>query len=386
MKNHLNLKLYLSIFFTSFLLLFSSTLLAQFEHAKFNLGFETGGSIIVPAKRANGTIPNFWKIRTAPFINFRLGKSTFVGLTYENQIGKLDGESLEPLNGFGIHARQYFNVFKRDFTKDRFQLYGELGYFRLDYLVDEEALFGVQKLPEFSNQQIQFIAGMNVRLFSSLYLNYGLRPIYYTQGKDFQFSNRLGLEYHFKEKRKVLPKRIKPVKEKSETKDGVFDFSYFLKRATVGTSFTYIFDQQDFLPSYKEKTWNFNIATSLTNDLDFGLAYLTIKVEEANLTDRRHYLVGGFFQYDFLRNFEGNRFFIESGLYKGNLCSCGDENPYYEPDLNYISYGAGFDWKFSDRLPLTLDLSFLWYRVLNQEIEDRWAISQYVVGLNYRFY
>lgn len=360
------------------------------KHPKVILSNELGGGFSIVAPRAVGIIPRFWVLRTAPSLLFSLNKRFYVGVTAEYQTGKYEEERIPSLYGLGLTSKFFFteNLIKNPYTLNRIKLYAQLSYLLLDYKISPEARFGVSKLGGYTNQNAQLILGGNLRLFSNFYLDYGGRLMYYAMDSKWLLTQRGGVEYHFGEKRKKLPPSTWTSVAAPQEKHKPFDFSKFLSKTVVGASYTFIFDDNSTENKfyYKEKTLNFNIAVAITSDMDLGFAVMPINTVSLSTPRQRFLLSGVFLQYDFLRRVTGDwRAFVETGFYKGNLCTCGDDIPYYRPNLNYMPFGGGFEKRIFKNRPLFLDASFLWYKIVSKVPEDKWAYSQYVIGLNYHF-
>jgi hypothetical protein len=369
---------------------FSKAYSQETKHANIIFSNEIGGSFTIVAPRAVGFLPRYWVLRNAPTILFGINKRFYIGVTGEHESGRFENEKIPSLKGFGLTSRYYFseNLIKNQYTLNRLQLYAQLSYLLLDYRISPASRFGISKLEGYTNQNAQLILGGNLRLFSNFYLDLGGRLMYYTLDSKWLLTQRGGFEYHFGEKRKKLPPSTWVSVATSPEKHKPFDFSRFLSKTVIGASYTFIFDDNntDNRFYYKEKTFNFNIAVAITSDIDFGFAILPISTVSVSTPRQRFLLSGVFLQYDFLRRVTGDwRAFVETGFYKGNLCTCGDDVPYYRPNLSYMPFGGGIEKRIFKNRPLFLDASFLWYKIVNKVPDDKWAYSQYVIGLNYHF-
>lgn len=360
----------------------------QEKQASIILGVETGGSFSIVPKRNQDVYDRFWAIRTAPYVDIRAIKNLYLGLNYEIETASINQEKIKPLKGYGAHARYFLPFFKNNLeAKSKVQIYSDLTFVFLNHIIDRTQPIGIAYLSDYSNLNIQFTLGASFIMFNSLYVNAGFRPMFYTKGKPYQWSNKLGLEYHFGEKRIKYTKTPKQPDNNKIPKEAILDFSSFLNRTTIGTSFTYIRNRTDEQTiGYREKTWNLNIAVSITSDIDLGLAVLPIWFKNDGEQLERRLLSGIFAQYDFIRQFKGNRLFIETGYYRGNHCTCGEQNPYYRDNLSYIPIGGGYEAKISKNLPIHLDLSVLFYQILNKVPDEKFAFGQYIVGINYHLY
>ncbi len=353
-------------------------------------GLEPGTGFSIVSKRAVGTIPRFWILRFAPYASFKINKNIYLGINYEYQFGKIERNSFPTQNGLGIHSRFFLPFGNTNFlTKNRFKFYTSFEWLKLDHYLDPNSDYGFSKLNGLKNNNFNLLVGSNIRILNSWYLNLAIRPMFFSKGHSFLFSQKGAIEYHFSERRlpyiKQQPKRF----EHNTKKKRPFDLSHIFNKTTLGGSYTFIWDNNntDQKFYYKESTINLNISTSITSDIDFGIAVLPIWTKSLSKSPERFLLLGVFTQYDFLRLESGkSRLFAETGFYKGNLCTCGNDVPFYRPNLNYLPIGGGYEIKIAKNRPLFLDLSFQWFNILNRLPFDKWAYSQYVIGLNYQIF
>jgi hypothetical protein len=367
--------------------LFPHLLFPQTERPSVVAGMETAGAGVHYASRT-GITPNIdWALRVNPYLMARLGKNFFAGIGALRETANIRGVQFTPLHGIGLHGRYYFPFqTKNAWITDRFRFYGESSWYLLDHRINAQT-GALENLGSLDNQQFQLGVSANFRLFRSLYFDLTYQSLLFTQGKPFLFTPAVALEYHFAEKRPPYQARVLST-ETSKTPYRIFDSSGFLQKVTMGASYTFIFDDlnTDDLFRYQEHTLNLNAAVSLGTHLDLGVAYLAISVREKGAPSERFSLAGAFMQYDFLRDSPGMRLFAETGFYRGNFCTCGNDAPYYRPNLSYIPYGGGMEFKLFKKRPWYLDMSFLWYQLVSRVPgTNTWAYSQYVAGLNYRF-
>lgn len=162
----------------------------------------------------------------------------------------------------------------------------------------------------------------------------------------------------------------------------------FGKSFIIGTSLTFIPNYQKNYTSsdynYYEYTWNLNAAVSLSKRVFIGVQVMTIFTNGSRIENTNYSIVGLFGQFDFTPK-KDYRLFLETSINLGNYCTCGDFDPYKKEKLSYWGWGGGVE------LPLRflssklyLDLSFITYLILN-DIENKYAYTQYIVGINYRF-
>jgi len=160
---------------------------------------------------------------------------------------------------------------------------------------------------------------------------------------------------------------------------------FFADYMIVGSSLTYMRNsnldsyQTDY--GYSEFTWNFNVGIRVSKRIFTGLQVLNIYSSQIS-TKKDYYAVYGLFtQYDFF-NKKPHRLFAEISVSRGNYCTCSGL-PTKVDDLYYIGPGIGYDLPIKWVSGLHLDLSFINYFILNN-IQDKYAYTQYVIGLNYR--
>lgn len=372
-----------------FLTLLPFLLSAQsYKRPGFIAGLETSGAIIHHAKRTGITPQLEWSFRFNPYLMARIGKHWYTGIGYAREVANIGGVQLPALNGAGLHVRGYIPTrFRDEWLQDRFRFYGAASWYLLDFRADRQT--GITLLDGFRNHQIGLRAGAQFRLFSSLYLETAYNLYFFTQGEPVFQGQTWSLEYHFGEKRPPLSPPPPPDPNRKREKFKLYDPEGFFRKVTLGASYTFIFDNQntDDLFNYQEHTININAAVAIGADLDLGAAWLGITAREKGQPAQQYSLAGGFLQYNLLRGIPGIRLFLETGFYRGNFCTCGEGAPYRRPNLSYIPFGGGVEGPLFKSRHLYLDLSFLWYQLVTRlPGEYPYALSQYVVGLNYRFW
>ncbi|NPD48130.1 hypothetical protein HNV12_23475 [Methanococcoides sp. SA1] len=166
----------------------------------------------------------------------------------------------------------------------------------------------------------------------------------------------------------------------------IFAQGNFGKSFCVGSSFTFLryYEDEPGLPRYNEYTWNVNVAMQITKRLDLGVQAMAIFMKPEGGPSENHHIIGVFGQFNFIKK-EKIKVFVETSFNTGNYkLSRNDFYPSYENGIVYIGFGGGVELKISKRIPhLFLDLSFINYEQLN--IDESYAYTQYVIGLNYRF-
>lgn len=139
---------------------------------------------------------------------------------------------------------------------------------------------------------------------------------------------------------------------------------------------------------YKETTFNFNVAYSLTKRHNIGIQYLSINTlgSSYNFSQDRnsYYIAGMFYQYDLSKNSK-NELYPELSINYGNYCTCGSTDPFEKAGLVYLGYGFGYDINLYKKL--YLDLGFHVYSpVFNVTKEDLfYSFTQYIIGVSYVF-
>lgn len=153
------------------------------------------------------------------------------------------------------------------------------------------------------------------------------------------------------------------------------------ERFTTGISLTYIPNELINNPNEKwEHIWtlNTNLSTYITKKFVLGISGVFIRTYQAGVKED-YKLFGGYLQYDVSRK-TAYRFYLESGFFAGDYCTCGLYESYREPNLRYLNYGGGLEWKV--RPKVSLEFAFISYYILNN-IESKYVFNQYVIGLNY---
>lgn len=190
---------------------------------------------------------------------------------------------------------------------------------------------------------------------------------------------------------------IKGALSLSKNDDGIHAFRYlfsntlqnkssylkFGERILYSTSFVWIADNGYYKENWQHIfTWYNGISLNVGKSLYVGVHYLAIHTKGSVIyTDKEseNYKVYGLvLQYDFFPRFE-NRLYLESSINKGDICSCGNDDPYKVPDLLYLGIGFGYDFPIYKRL--TFRMGFTNYSILSK-IKDKYNFTQYVLGLN----
>lgn len=154
----------------------------------------------------------------------------------------------------------------------------------------------------------------------------------------------------------------------------------FAEQFILGTSIAYKFDNVRNVYRYNEWSWSLNAAINIDHHFMVGLHNSFILSHGTRVPRDKFDLYGAFVQYDFFDKSK-NRLYAELGLYKGNYCTCGEEDPYKVPNLNYFNFGAGFE--LSIHKNFNLEFGLLVYRILNKIEEQKYGHTQYVAGINY---
>jgi hypothetical protein len=160
----------------------------------------------------------------------------------------------------------------------------------------------------------------------------------------------------------------------------------FGERLIYGSSLTYILHNEAAFPDFNfhEFTWSNNIAVNVTPSLYFGLGFKYIYTNGAFYpnppTKQRYNMTTAFFQYDFFPK-EKMRLFPEIVWAYGNYCFCGIKNPKKIEGSHYLGAGLGFDYPITNRL--SIDLSMMFYDIINKTTQEKGEYNIYILGLNF---
>jgi len=382
-----------TIFFLLLLVYSASPITAQVErYASIITGTESSGQFSIPSQNNPGNFPSYWALGFAPHIDFNIYKRSYLGIQFEYTFGEVENVKIRPLKGAGIRLKHFFkNNNPNRFLRDRFMPYAEMSWNLLNYTIDYQKENGVEYFNKFSNHNVQGLLGVNFRLFKYFYLDYALRSMYYSKNEKLLLANRVGLQYHFGEKRKFSPrnkqieKKLDHIISEKEDKLKLFDFRYFLKRTTLEGRYSFIFDPYDTgdIFYYKQNTLSVALITSISSDIYFGLMYQPIWSSVRNQAVQHYYRVGPFIQYDFLRDPNNRRMFAEFGFFKGNICTCGESLSYKKENISFIPIGFGYE----DRINRTnwyWGMSFHIYRILGNSSEDPETYGYPTIGISYK--
>lgn len=163
-------------------------------------------------------------------------------------------------------------------------------------------------------------------------------------------------------------------------KNAKYDSLAILKKASIGTSLTYIFDQLP--PRYHEYTWSTNASFSITNRLFVGVNGLWLWTNSDVSGKNNYHIIGAFAQYRALQT-KKVWWFPEMGFFNGNYCTCGSDEPYKKRNVNYFAIGGGVGIKLFKQF--SLDLAFINYKTI-VKAPFNYNYTQYVIGLDYNFY
>jgi len=377
-------------FFLSFA--FASLLTAQVvRYAPIITGTESSGQFAIPSQKNPSNFPSYWALGFAPHVDFNIYKRSYLGIQFEYTFGEIENVKIKPLKGAGIRLKHYFrNNNSNRFLRNRFMPYAEMSWNLLNYTIDYQKENGVEYFNKFSNHNVQGLLGVNFRLFNHFYLDYALRGMFYSKNDKFLFANRVGLQYHFGERRTFEPKKepieiIDPVNQNKADKLNLFDFRYFLKRTTVQTRYSFIFDYGETgdLFYFKQDSLSLALITSISSDIYFGFMYQPIWTKVRNQDPQQYFMAGPFLQYDFIRNPNDARLFVELGFFKGNLCTCGETTPYKKENLSYIPIGFGYE-KRINHTNFYWGLSAHLYRILTDDSEMPGSYVHPTVSITYK--
>jgi len=363
------------------------------KYARLIIGTESSGYISVPAK-TGGTdeFPSIQWYSFIPHIDIRIFKHLYLGASYEYSFGKFEKGKLPNYKSIGLQMKYFVNPLKSKFFFNRFLFSTELAYRKANYFLDDNEQFGVGILDGFTNRFIDFIIATNFNLFDNVYLNFGYRIIYYNYNDKIQTGPKLGIQYHFGEKRGKKIKIINinkffNVKTKRKTKRIKMNpYLKFSDRFIYSSSITYI-PQEGYYKDlvYHEFTWYNSFSVNINKSIFIGLQYLAIyssgSIIHSDNTKNTYRIYGLKLQYDLLPRYE-DRLFLETSINKGNYCTCGDLDPYKAPNLIYIGLGFGYDYPIIRRL--SLKVGFTNYTIISK-IKDKYNYTQYLLGVNLNF-
>ncbi len=159
---------------------------------------------------------------------------------------------------------------------------------------------------------------------------------------------------------------------------------YFAKTMIAGTSLTYIWDKDEPETLKNQLTWNINVGITLSKRVFSGIQVLNIYSLGKSNPMEYYNIYGLFTQYNFLRG-TNHRLFAEISINKGNYNDFLHDSDFKSQNLYFSGVGFGYDLPIKYIPRLYLDISFIHYYFLNQfDIESDY--TQYIIGLNYRFY
>lgn len=161
----------------------------------------------------------------------------------------------------------------------------------------------------------------------------------------------------------------------------------FGERLIYGSSLTYILHSDEDLlgVNLHEFTWNNNIAVNVTPSLYFGIGYMFIHTRGSMVVPdsprkENYNLTTAFFQYDVLPR-KKMRVFPELSWSYGNYCFCGYDDPLNIGGLHYLGFGAGLDYPITKRL--SIDISMMFYNIINEIDIPKGDYNIYTLGLNF---
>jgi hypothetical protein len=124
------------------------------------------------------------------------------------------------------------------------------------------------------------------------------------------------------------------------------------------------------------------LAVSITSDINFGMVYQPILVQVRQLEPQKYYMFGPIVQYDFIRNPDKLKVFAETGFFKGNLCTCGEDLPYRTNNLSILPLGFGMETPIS-KTKFNVSFSLLFYQILDRSLEGS-SYGHPTLGIIYR--
>jgi len=153
-------------------------------------------------------------------------------------------------------------------------------------------------------------------------------------------------------------------------------------RFQTGTFASYIWDETD---RYTAWTWGGSGLFFLHPQFGLGVQAQIIRAGDT-LLGNQNYAMGGLLAHYEFWNGPRAGFFAEAGLFRGNMCSCGEGNPYRRRGLNMLMLSAGMMFHIGRNFNqhLDLQLSFATHDIL-QKIQGKYGHNIYRIGLAYRF-
>lgn len=147
----------------------------------------------------------------------------------------------------------------------------------------------------------------------------------------------------------------------------------------VGGSLTYVWNNGN--PGlHQEYTLNLNFAYQPHPRWAIGAAGLNIWSKGIAEQWEHYLLVGAFGQFN-LVNTPRVRLYPELGIYRGNYCTCGQNDPYRIPFQWYRSTGASMSIRLVPTL--YLELGFYGHKILG-ELPGKYGYTQYIIGLEWQ--
>lgn len=188
--------------FTLFFILISFSFVgtAQDYQKKLLLGSEIGGTLL-DAKDPNvsGKSYNLLNIRLGPHVGWFISKRFVLGIGGEYEFVKSNFTSRPPLYGLGVYLRYYLPIkIKNKRLAERLSFLTEISYNRTNYYSRKRQVTSFNHLNE---HLIRTNLGINFKVWEGFHFEYSLRPSWFLN-RNFLFTYRLGLEYHFQKKAK----------------------------------------------------------------------------------------------------------------------------------------------------------------------------------------
>jgi hypothetical protein len=399
-------------FFVLILILQFQIISAQiFIKESRNLRFESGihPEYMLYSGKVWDSIQNDYKENYAAIVDFQPffgiypfeNRNLSFGLSATYVLSASNKYNLPNLYGGGIYAKYVFSQRLQHRFFKRLRLFTEINYERINYTINESSpiyrmsdIFSFQfseKGNPFEYSRISFPLGLKFYTGKKVSIEFAGEYVMFLEG-DNLFKPQITVSYMFNDfSRSDAPSKEKPEKpEKAEKKQS--KEPYFFKRFSIGSSLTYMWDQNkiDYPPGehlYENYTWNVNFAASINKHLDVGLQFLNIFTSGTHVENTDYQIYGAFAQYDLLANRSPKyAFFLESSINRGDYCSAGPNHldPYRKNNLWYIGLGCGFEIPLGFITPrLCLDLSVYNYEIINQ-IKAKYNFTQYIIGLNYK--
>lgn len=158
--------------------------------------------------------------------------------------------------------------------------------------------------------------------------------------------------------------------------------NYFLKAFRINSGIGY--DRYDDVGYYNfnELTWLSQVSVTLTRGLYVGIVVNSIYTMQTGMPNENYFLKGAFVQYDLTKK-RKMMTFLELSYMQGDYCTCMSNAPFRKIGLQYIGFGAGFEYPILNS-SFYGSASFILHRILG-DVEEKHNYNIPTLGLSYRF-